>query len=74
VPPIKEPARMFVMQNILMLRAIHFSIGYFPLVEFFLLKAASSRMSAISIFLTLVIAISDQLQYYDNISSNIFHL
>jgi hypothetical protein len=28
---IKEPARMFVMQNIFVLRAIHFSIGHFPL-------------------------------------------
>jgi hypothetical protein len=26
---------MFVMQNIFMLRAIHFSIVHFPLVEFF---------------------------------------
>jgi hypothetical protein len=37
----KEPARMFVMQNIFVLRAIHFSIGHFPLSEFFVLKAAS---------------------------------
>jgi ABC-type transport system involved in cytochrome bd biosynthesis fused ATPase/permease subunit len=37
----KEPARMFVMQNIFMLRAIHFSIGHFSLSGFFVLKAAS---------------------------------
>jgi hypothetical protein len=32
---------MFVMQNIFVLRAIHFSIGHFPLSEFFVLKVAS---------------------------------
>jgi hypothetical protein len=32
---------MFVMQNIFVLRAIHFSIGHFPLSGFFVLKAAS---------------------------------
>jgi hypothetical protein len=41
VLPIKEPARMFVMQNIFVLRATHFSIGHFPLSGFFVLKAAS---------------------------------
>jgi hypothetical protein len=45
---IKEPARTFVMQNIFVLSAIHFSIGHFPFVRIFVLKAASSRMSAIS--------------------------
>jgi hypothetical protein len=39
--PIKEHARMFVMQNIFVLREIHFSIGHFPLSGFFVLKAAS---------------------------------
>jgi hypothetical protein len=33
---IKEPARMFVMQNIFVLRAIHFSIGHFSFVRTFL--------------------------------------
>jgi hypothetical protein len=42
---------MFVMQNIFILRAIHFSIGHSFLVEFFVLKATSSRMLAISAFL-----------------------
>jgi hypothetical protein len=37
----KEPARMFVMQNIFVLRAIHFGIGNFPLSDFFVLKEAS---------------------------------
>jgi hypothetical protein len=41
VLPMKEPARMLVMQNIFVLRAIHFSIGHFPLPGFFVLKAAS---------------------------------
>jgi hypothetical protein len=31
---------MFVMQNIFVLRAIHFSIGHFPLSGFFVLQAA----------------------------------
>jgi hypothetical protein len=43
--------------------AIHFSIGHFPFVEIFVLKAASSPMSAISVSLTLGTAINDQLQY-----------
>jgi hypothetical protein len=37
----KEPARTFVMQNIFMLRTIHSSIGHFPFVRIFVLKAAS---------------------------------
>jgi hypothetical protein len=37
----KEPTRMFVMQNIFALRAIHFSIDHFPFVRIFVLKAAS---------------------------------
>jgi hypothetical protein len=40
---IKEPIRMFAMQNIFVLRAIHFSIGHFPFVRIFVLKEASSR-------------------------------
>jgi hypothetical protein len=32
---IEEPARTFVVQNIFVLRAIHFSIGHFPLVRIF---------------------------------------
>jgi hypothetical protein len=32
---IKEPAKMFVMQNIFVLRAIHFSIGHLPFVRIF---------------------------------------
>jgi hypothetical protein len=32
---------MFVMQNIFVLRVIHFSIDHFPLLGFFILKAAS---------------------------------
>jgi hypothetical protein len=50
-------------KNIFVLRAIHFSIGHFPFVGIFVLKAASSRMSAISVSLTLGISISDQLQH-----------
>jgi hypothetical protein len=61
-------------KNIFVLRAIHFSIGHFPFVEFFVLKAASSRMSAISVSVMLGIAINDQLQYQDNISSSISRL
>jgi hypothetical protein len=38
----KKPARTSVMQNIFVLRAIHFSIGHFPFVRTFVLKAASS--------------------------------
>jgi hypothetical protein len=61
---IEEPARTFVMQKIFfVLRAIHFSIGHFPFVGIFVLKAASSRMLAISVSLMLVTAINDQLQY-----------
>jgi hypothetical protein len=61
---IEEPTRTLVMQkNIFVLRAIHFSIGHFPVVEIFVLKADSSRMPAISVFLTLGTAINDQLQY-----------
>jgi hypothetical protein len=37
----KEPARIFVMHNIFMLRAIHSSIAIFPSSRFFVLKAAS---------------------------------
>jgi hypothetical protein len=50
-------------KNIFVLRAIHFSIGHFSFVDFFVLKAASSRMSAIPMSLTLGTSISDQLQY-----------
>jgi hypothetical protein len=50
-------------KNIFMLRTIHFSIGHFPFVGIFVLKAASSRMPAISVSLTLVTAINNQLQY-----------
>jgi hypothetical protein len=32
---------MFAMQNIFVLRAIHFSIGHFPLSGFFVPKVAS---------------------------------
>jgi hypothetical protein len=61
---IEEPVRTLVMQNTFVLRAIHFSIGHFPFVRiFFVLKAASSRTPAIFVFLTLVIAINDQLQH-----------
>jgi hypothetical protein len=38
---VKKPARISVMQNIFVLRAIHFSIGHFILSGFFVLKAAS---------------------------------
>jgi hypothetical protein len=38
---VKKPARTSVMQNIFVLRAIHFSIGHFPFVRIFVLKAAS---------------------------------
>jgi hypothetical protein len=50
-------------KNIFVLRAIHFSIGHFSFIENFVLKAASSRMPAIFVSLTLGIAINDQLQY-----------
>jgi hypothetical protein len=50
-------------KNIFVLRAIHFSIGHFPFIGIFVLKAAFSRMPAISVSLTLGIAINDQLQY-----------
>jgi hypothetical protein len=59
---IKEPTRTFVMQNIFVLKAIHFSIGHFPLVGIFVLKAASFRMPATSVFLMLGTTINDQLQ------------
>jgi hypothetical protein len=38
---VKKPARMSIMQNIFVLREIHFSIGHFLLSGFFVLKAAS---------------------------------
>jgi hypothetical protein len=38
---VKKLARTSVMQNIFVLRAIHFSIGHFPLSGFFVLKATS---------------------------------
>jgi hypothetical protein len=38
---VKKPARTSVMQNIFVLRAIHFSIGHFPFARIFVLKAAS---------------------------------
>jgi hypothetical protein len=50
-------------KNIFVLRAIYFSIGHFPFVGIFVLKAASSRMPAITVYLTLGTAINDQLQY-----------
>jgi hypothetical protein len=50
-------------KNIFVLRAIHFSIGHFPFVGIFALKAASSQMPAIFVSLTLGTAINDQLQY-----------
>jgi hypothetical protein len=37
----KKPTKMFVMQNIFVLRAIHFSIGHLLLSGFFALKAVS---------------------------------
>jgi hypothetical protein len=37
---VKKPATS-VMQNIFVLRAIHFSIAHFPFVRIFVLKAAS---------------------------------
>jgi hypothetical protein len=60
---IEELARTFVMHNIFMLRAIHFSIGHFPFVRIFVLKTAFFQMPAIFEFLALVTAINDQLQY-----------
>jgi hypothetical protein len=60
---IKEPSRTFVMQNIFRDKAIHFSIGHFPFVRIFVLKAASSRMQATFVSLILETAINDQLQY-----------
>jgi hypothetical protein len=58
---IEEPARTFTMQKIYFV--LHFSIGHFSLYQIFVLKAASSRMLAISMFLTLGTTIIDQLQY-----------
>jgi hypothetical protein len=49
-------------KNILVLMEIHFSIGHFHFVGIFVLKAASSRMPAIYVSLTLGIAINDQRQ------------
>jgi hypothetical protein len=41
---VKKPARTFVMQNIFVLRAIHFSIGHFPFFQDFLfLKVAAFK-------------------------------
>jgi hypothetical protein len=50
-------------ETIFVLRAIHFNIGHFLFVGIFVLKAASSRMPAISVSLTLGTTINDQLQY-----------
>jgi hypothetical protein len=37
----EKPARTSITQNIFVLRAIHFSIGHFPFVRIFVLKATS---------------------------------
>jgi hypothetical protein len=60
---IEEPARISVMQNIFVLRAIHFNIGHFPFVGIFCSEGGFFPNVGYSVFLTLVTAINDQLQY-----------
>jgi hypothetical protein len=57
----EEPARTFVMQNIFMLRAIHFRIGHFFLCQDFCSEGGFFPNAGY--ILMLVSAINDQLQY-----------
>jgi hypothetical protein len=63
---VKKPARTSVMQNIVVLRAIHFCIGHFPFVRIFCSEGGFFPECGIFVFLMLVIlmlVINDQFQY-----------